>query len=190
LPAAGQDSLHPNSTFPCKSLLWPCHPDRSGPGFPTSRCWQRPRVRLSVERAAWSSSTPRVSTGNPGERSGGICSPPGKLRTLHLPDLFILTSLLTSLNMAMGKVTMTKWQLQDAKARFSELIEDTLAKGPQIVTRRGIDTAVVVSLEEWRKLKDEKRSTWKEVLLGVGPEFELPLPKRGTLKSRRPPVLD
>jgi antitoxin Phd len=92
--------------------------------------------------------------------------------------------------MAMGKVTMTKWQLQDAKARFSELIEDTLAKGPQIVTRRGIDTAVVVSLEEWRKLKDEKRSTWKEVLLGVGPEFELPLPKRGTLKSRRPPVLD
>lgn len=83
---------------------------------------------------------------------------------------------------------MTKWKLQDAKARFSELIEDTLAKGPQIVTRRGIDTAVVVSLEEWRKLKDEKHSTWKEALLGVGPGFELP--KRGALKSRRPPVLD
>ena len=48
---------------------------------------------------------------------------------------------------------MTKWQLQDAKARFSELIDDTLEKGPQIVTRRGIDTAVVVSVEEegqWR----------------------------------------
>jgi hypothetical protein len=50
-----------------------CHLDRSVPGFPTSRCWQRPRVRLSVERAACRSPTPRVSTGNPGERSGEIC---------------------------------------------------------------------------------------------------------------------
>jgi antitoxin Phd len=85
---------------------------------------------------------------------------------------------------------MTKWQLQDAKARFSELIEDTLSKGPQIVTRRGIDTAVVVSVDEWCRLKDQKRLTWKEVLLGDGPGFELPLPKRGRLKSRKPPVLD
>jgi antitoxin Phd len=88
------------------------------------------------------------------------------------------------------KIPMTKWQLQDAKARFSELIEDALAKGPQIVTRRGIDTAVVVSVDEWRKLNDEKRLTWKEVLLGDGPEFELPLVKRGGPKSRKPPVLD
>jgi prevent-host-death family protein len=87
-------------------------------------------------------------------------------------------------------IEMTKWQLQDAKARFSELIEDTLAKGPQIVTRRGIDTAVVVSVDEWRKLKDEKRLRWKEVLLGGGPVFEIPLAKRGSQKSRKPPVLD
>jgi hypothetical protein len=50
-----------------------CHLDRSVPGFPTSRCWQRTRVRLSVERDACRSPTPRVSTGNPGERSGEIC---------------------------------------------------------------------------------------------------------------------
>ena len=37
---------------------------------------------------------------------------------------------------------MTKWQLQEAKARFSELIDDTLEKRPQVVTRRGIDTAL------------------------------------------------
>lgn len=42
-----------------------------------------------------------------------------------------------------------KWELQDAKARFSELIEDRLEKGPQVVTRRGIETAVVVSFDEW-----------------------------------------
>jgi antitoxin Phd len=88
------------------------------------------------------------------------------------------------------KMPMTRWQLQDAKARFSELIEDTLAKGPQIVTRRGIDTAVMVSMDEWRKLKDEKRLTWKEVLLVDGPRFELPLAKHGGWKSRKPPVLD
>jgi antitoxin Phd len=71
---------------------------------------------------------------------------------------------------------MTKWQLQEAKARFSELIDDTLEKGPQVVTRRGIDTAVVVSIDEWHKLKDENRLTWKDVLLGEGPRFEIPLP--------------
>jgi antitoxin Phd len=83
-----------------------------------------------------------------------------------------------------------KWQLQDAKARFSKLIEDTLEKGPQVVTRRGIDTAVVVSIEEWHKLNDEKRLTWKDVLLGEGARFDLPIPKRGTAKSRKPPVFD
>lgn len=85
---------------------------------------------------------------------------------------------------------MSKWQLQDAKARFSELIDDTLEKGPQVVTRRGIDTAVVVSIDEWKTLKDEKRLTWKEVLLGEGPRFEIPLPKRGQGKSRKPPVFE
>ncbi|HWY05717.1 MAG TPA: type II toxin-antitoxin system Phd/YefM family antitoxin [Candidatus Acidoferrales bacterium] len=85
---------------------------------------------------------------------------------------------------------MAKWQLQDAKSRFSELIDDTLEKGPQVVTRRGVDTAVVVSVEEWKKLKDEKRMTWKEVLLGEGPRFEIPLPKGGRGKSRKAPVFD
>jgi antitoxin Phd len=85
---------------------------------------------------------------------------------------------------------MAKWQLQDAKSRFSELIDDTLEKGPQVVTRRGVDTAVVVSIDEWKKLKDEKRMTWKEVLLGEGPRFEIPLPKRGRGKSRKVPVFD
>jgi prevent-host-death family protein len=85
---------------------------------------------------------------------------------------------------------MTKWQLQEAKSRFSELIDDTLEKGPQVVTRRGIDTAVIVSIEQWRKLTDEKRQTWKDVLLGAGPRFKIPLSKRGMGRSRKPPVFD
>lgn len=83
-----------------------------------------------------------------------------------------------------------KWQLQDAKARFSELIEDSLQKGPQVVTRRGIDTAVVVSLEEWQKLNNEKRISWKDILLGDGPRFDLPLPARGTVKTRKAPAFE
>jgi antitoxin Phd len=88
------------------------------------------------------------------------------------------------------KLAMSKWQLQDAKSRFSELIDDTLEKGPQVVTRRGIDTAVVVSMEDWQKLKNENRLTWKDVLLGEGPRLEIPLPKRGGVRSRKSPVLD
>jgi len=83
-----------------------------------------------------------------------------------------------------------RWQLQDAKARFSELIEDTLEKGPQVVTRRGIDTAVVISIEECHKLNGQNRLTWKDVLLGEGPRFDLPIPKRGTVQSRKLPVFE
>ena len=85
---------------------------------------------------------------------------------------------------------MAKWQLQDAKARFSKLIDDTLEQGPQVVTRRGVETAVVVSMDEWRKLNQVESRTWKDVLLGDGPRFDIPLPKRGAGRWRKPPVLD
>jgi antitoxin Phd len=79
---------------------------------------------------------------------------------------------------------------RNVKAGFSELIDETLEHGPQVVTRRGIDTAVVVSVEEWRGLNDQNRQTWKDVLLGDEPRFKIPLPKRGTGRWRKPLVLD
>jgi len=85
---------------------------------------------------------------------------------------------------------VAKWQLQDAKARFSELVDDSIEKGPQVVTRRGIDTAVLVSIDEWQKLSGAKRHTWKDVLLGDGPRFKIPFTERGKGKSRKPPVFD
>jgi len=42
---------------------------------------------------------------------------------------------------------MSSWQVQDAKARFSEFLDATIKKGPQVVTRRGIETAVLVPIE-------------------------------------------
>jgi antitoxin Phd len=47
------------------------------------------------------------------------------------------------------------WQLQDAKNRFSQLVEDAIHVGPQLVTRRGDPVVVVVSIERWRQVTEE-----------------------------------
>ena len=44
------------------------------------------------------------------------------------------------------------WQLQDAKSKFSEVVERALAQGVQIVTRRGRKTVVVMPFEEYERL--------------------------------------
>lgn len=48
---------------------------------------------------------------------------------------------------------MRTWQLQEAKNRFSEVVDKALHQGPQMITRRGVKTAVVLSLEEYRRLR-------------------------------------
>jgi antitoxin Phd len=45
-----------------------------------------------------------------------------------------------------------RWQLQDAKNRFSEVVDEAIAHGPQVITRRGKDTAVLLSVEEFRQM--------------------------------------
>ena len=46
----------------------------------------------------------------------------------------------------------TAWQLQDAKNRFSEVVEEALQTGPQTVTRRGEPVVVVVAIDTWRRI--------------------------------------
>lgn len=48
------------------------------------------------------------------------------------------------------------WQLQQAKNQLSELVEEALKHGPQTISRRGIETAVVLSIEEYRRLARPK----------------------------------
>ena len=50
------------------------------------------------------------------------------------------------------------WQLQDAKNKFSEVVEEALKGEPQIITRRGCETAVVLSYENFKSLKVCKHS--------------------------------
>lgn len=52
---------------------------------------------------------------------------------------------------------MTQWQLQEAKARLSEVV-NLAKKGPQEITVRGEPAAVVVSVEEYHRLKKKKTS--------------------------------
>jgi len=83
------------------------------------------------------------------------------------------------------------WPVADAKARFSELLDATLKEGPQIVSRRGVETAVIIPIAEWKRLKASARPTLKELLLDPGgPRFEDVVPPRGKLRSRRVPEFD
>lgn len=79
---------------------------------------------------------------------------------------------------------MASWQLQDAKARFSEFLDAALRKGPQVVTRRGVETAVMVPIEEWRRLQLAARPGLKELLLSPGSRFGIREPRRGKLRHR------
>lgn len=46
----------------------------------------------------------------------------------------------------------TTWQLQEAKNRFSEVVEEAMHSGPQTVTRRGEPVVVVVAVDTWRRV--------------------------------------
>jgi antitoxin Phd len=65
---------------------------------------------------------------------------------------------------------MAKWQVQEAKAHLSELIEEADKKGPQIITRHGSEQAVVLSITDYRELAAQ-RENLKDYLLG-GPKLD------------------
>jgi len=82
---------------------------------------------------------------------------------------------------------MSSWPVQDAKARFSEFLEASLKEGPQILTRRGVEAAVLVPIEEWRRLQQAARPSLKQLLLVPEPRFDTPVPRR--VLKRRPPTI-
>src|ERR1700737_1348864 len=82
--------------------------------------------------------------------------------------------------------SVASWQVQDAKARFSEFLDATVKKGPQIVTRRGVETAVLVPIEEWNRLQRAARPSLKALLLAPGAPFDNLIPEERSLRRRRP----
>jgi antitoxin Phd len=79
---------------------------------------------------------------------------------------------------------MRSWQVQDAKARFSELLDLCMSEGPQLVTKRGADAAVLVPVKEWRRLQDLGRPSLKDMLLSDSARGDFDVPERGRLRSR------
>lgn len=80
---------------------------------------------------------------------------------------------------------MATWQLQEAKAKLSEVLDSAESSGPQVITRRGVEAAVVVPIEQWRKMQKKRKRTLLEVLQS-GPQFDLQIPPRGQWKMRKP----
>ena len=49
------------------------------------------------------------------------------------------------------------WQIQEAKNKFSEVVEEAVKHGPQIITKRGVEISIVVSYAEYRKMMLNER---------------------------------
>ena len=75
----------------------------------------------------------------------------------------------------------------DAKARFGEMLETSLVKGPQIVTKRGVEIAVLVPIDQWRRLQRMTTPNLRELLLAPEARTDALTPQRRWLR-RRPPL--
>ncbi len=70
---------------------------------------------------------------------------------------------------------MHTWQLQEAKNKLSQVVDEAVLTGPQIITRRGAKTAVILSFDEYRQLvaSEKKLSTFFQESPLAGLELDL-----------------
>jgi prevent-host-death family protein len=79
----------------------------------------------------------------------------------------------------------TRWRLQDAKARFSELVRKAHSDGPQHVTVHGRDAVVVIDAEEFQRLKGGRTGAHLIEALQASPRREIPIePPRAVMPVR------
>ncbi len=79
---------------------------------------------------------------------------------------------------------MAKWQLQEAKARLSELVRRAGTDGPQTITHRGKESVVVMAADEYKRLVGRKKS-FVEFLLSV-PKLDDEALREINRRDRRP----
>jgi antitoxin Phd len=79
---------------------------------------------------------------------------------------------------------MAVWPVQHAKARFSELLDACQSECPQVVSRRGTETAVLVSIEQWRRLQAASRPSLKNLLRASEARNKALVPHRGGAHRR------
>ena len=79
-----------------------------------------------------------------------------------------------------------RWLLQDAKARFSELVRRVRSEGPQHVTVHGRDEVVVISAEEFRRLKGDLTGEALIAAMQASPHRDIDIePKRAPMPVRQ-----
>jgi antitoxin Phd len=73
------------------------------------------------------------------------------------------------------------WQLQEAKNKFSEVVEEAMTHGPQVITKRGVEAVIVLSYAEYRTmlLNQKKLSVFFRESPLVGEDLELTRDKSG-----------
>jgi antitoxin Phd len=81
---------------------------------------------------------------------------------------------------------MKVWPVQDAKARFSKLLDTCQREGPQVVSRRGREMAVLVPFQEWRRLRVMvmARPSLKDLLLAPEARTDDLVSPRGRARRR------
>lgn len=77
------------------------------------------------------------------------------------------------------------WQVHEAKAHFSAFLEASTRQGPQIVTRRGVEMAVLLPIGQWRRLREAAQPDLKQCLLAPEARTETLTPPR-TRHGHRP----
>jgi prevent-host-death family protein len=78
-----------------------------------------------------------------------------------------------------------RWLLQDAKARFSELVRRVRSEGPQRVTVHGRDEVVVIAAEEFRRLKGDVTGEALIAAMQASPYRDIEIePKRAPMPVR------
>ena len=79
---------------------------------------------------------------------------------------------------------MKVWPVQHAKARFAELLDTCLKEGPQLVTRRGQQAAVLVPMRQRQRLAQAAKPTLKDLLLSDIARTELQIPSHDKRRPR------
>jgi antitoxin Phd len=67
---------------------------------------------------------------------------------------------------------MKKWTLHEAKNKFSQVVDEA-SQNPQLITRRGVDSAIVISVKKYKELQQQQKN-FKDLLRSNPDDFVIP----------------
>ena len=110
------------------------------------------------------------------------------MKIQHIVDILVSMTRMIHDGPSKGKTgaPLGRWRLQDAKARFSELVRRVRSEGPQHVTVHGCDEVVVISAEEFRRLKGGHTGAALIAAMQASPHRDIEIePKRAPMPVRQ-----